>query len=420
MRKSRAAVAFAALLSLSCSERSAPSSAGASGRSTDAQRQPGAGGAAKSPNDEVDELVRENLDAELVEQPITATWLGVHAWDGEIDDVRPEAQGARSGAAAPAARAAARDRRQEARQRPRLRSPAARASRRSCALYAHRAAPARAQPACSTATWRSRRSTSSSPTSSWRPKIGCARSTPACGRSAACSTRRAATCRPSAPELAVRRAIEVAQATKGFLAETLPRAMQGVPDPKLLDELRNATGDASRALDEFAAWLHARPLAARPWRLRARPRSPDGDAAPRRRASTSRPSSWCRSASASSRTRAAASTTPRARRPARPGVDINKLLEEDHGKPEELLTSAQQMLESAVEFARTQHLWAPPQPERPKVIEMPPALWGYMQLSMPGPLEQHAHDGLPVRRSRSTRAGPTGASRSTCAPSIGR
>src|SRR5205807_2154014 len=46
----------------------------------------------KSASAEIDELVRANLDYELVEQPITATWLGVHAGDDRIDDVRPEAQ----------------------------------------------------------------------------------------------------------------------------------------------------------------------------------------------------------------------------------------------------------------------------------------------------------------------------------------
>src|SRR5262249_60211222 len=56
------------------------------------------------------------------------------------------------------------------------------------------------------------------------------------------------------------------------------------------------------------------------------------------------------------------------------------------------LTSAQKMLEDAVLFARNQHLWSPPDPERPRVIEMRPELWGYMQLSMPGPLEQHPHE----------------------------
>jgi uncharacterized protein (DUF885 family) len=68
------------------------------------------------------------------------------------------------------------------------------------------------------------------------------------------------------------------------------------------------------------------------------------------------------------------------------------VLEEDHGKPEELLTSAQQTLESAVAFVRAQRLFTPPEPERPKVIEVPPARWGFAQLAMPGPLEQRGHE----------------------------
>ena len=39
---------------------------------------PAAGAAASPRNDAVDVLVRENLDAELREQPVPATWLGVH------------------------------------------------------------------------------------------------------------------------------------------------------------------------------------------------------------------------------------------------------------------------------------------------------------------------------------------------------
>ena len=61
-------------------------------RASDAPRPaaPARVGPPKSANDEVDELVRENLDAELLEQPIVATWLGVHAWDDHVDNVRPE------------------------------------------------------------------------------------------------------------------------------------------------------------------------------------------------------------------------------------------------------------------------------------------------------------------------------------------
>src|SRR4051812_2724972 len=93
MRKGRAAVTLLAICALGCNDRAA-----AGTRANDAPR-PTAPAAtattsrpAKSPNAEVDELVRENLDAELVEQPITATWLGVHAWDDRVDVVTPEGQ----------------------------------------------------------------------------------------------------------------------------------------------------------------------------------------------------------------------------------------------------------------------------------------------------------------------------------------
>src|SRR5262249_29180206 len=97
MRKAPTALALAAILMAGCSERTTPASgaaaAGASARN-DAPRPdaPSAPRPPKSPNATVDELVRENLDAEMVEQPIAATWLGVHAWDDRIDDVRPDAQ----------------------------------------------------------------------------------------------------------------------------------------------------------------------------------------------------------------------------------------------------------------------------------------------------------------------------------------
>src|SRR5262249_23316373 len=44
----------------------------------------------RDPNALLDALVRENLDAELAFSPTTATWLGVHAYDDRLDDVRLE------------------------------------------------------------------------------------------------------------------------------------------------------------------------------------------------------------------------------------------------------------------------------------------------------------------------------------------
>src|SRR5262249_11054933 len=57
-------------------------------------------------------------------------------------------------------------------------------------------------------------------------------------------------------ELQVRKAVELGQPFRTYLAETLPRAL-AVTDPqrKPTDELRAALGDAGRALDDFLGWL---------------------------------------------------------------------------------------------------------------------------------------------------------------------
>jgi uncharacterized protein (DUF885 family) len=387
MRKGSAACLLAALLSLGCNERGAATGAHAA----DAPRPPSAGGAPRSPNAEVDELVRENLDAELVEQPITATWLGVHAWDDNIDDVRPEAQThelvrlrlllerlrAIDDKQLDAAHAFDRlllehhaDQAYYTRTelRPLERNPLVYCDLAQSAIYeliADEFLPPRDRlRAINARLWRIRGLLNEA-----RRNL-----------------------RPSASELAVRRAIDEAQATKGFIAETLPKAMQGIADPTLLDELRNASGDAARALDEFATWLahdllpraHGDFALGRDRLMEVLRRGEGIDVTPELLVALGERELKDARRRLDEATRAATG--------GKSGVDVSKLLEEDHGKPEELLTSAQQMLESAVQFVRTEQLWAPSEPERPKVIEMPPALWGYMQLSMPGPLEQHAHE----------------------------
>src|SRR5581483_7553289 len=59
-----------------------------------------------------------------------------------------------------------------------------------------------------------------------------------------------------AADLMVRKAIELGQAERTYLGETLPRAL-ALTDPqrKPTDELRAALGDAGRALDDFLGWL---------------------------------------------------------------------------------------------------------------------------------------------------------------------
>lgn len=390
MRKARLVV-VAALLFVGCTDRSAAPAAAVGSARNDAPRPPAASGPPKSPNDLVDELVRENLDAELVEQPIAATWLGVHAWDDRLDDVRPEAQ------ARQALRLRALLERLRAIDERRLDPPHA----FDRLLLEHRAdhelytltelRPLEKNPMVYVDLAQS--AIYELVTDEFLPPVDRLRAINARLskiRDLLDEARR--NLRPSASELAVRRAIEEAQAAKAFLAETLPKAMQGVPNPKMLDDLRSASGDASRALDDFAGWL-ARDLLPRAHgdfalgreRLMETLRRGEGvDVTPELLVSLGERELKDARRRLDEATRAATG--------GKPGVDIGKLLEEDHARPEELLTSAYDMLGSAVEFVRTERLWAPPDPERPKVIEMPPALWGYMQLAMPGPLDKATHE----------------------------
>jgi uncharacterized protein (DUF885 family) len=391
MRKGRTVVVVVVVGVLSlcgCNERGASSVRAPANTSTPAtgvsSRPP------KSPNDEVAELVRENLDAELVERPITATWLGVHDWDDRVDDVRAEAQ------AHTALRLRALIDRLRAIDDKLLDGTHAfdrlllehhadhqlytltelRPLERNPLVYCDLAQSAIYELLTDDFLTRTDRLRAINGRL-W--KI----------RGLLDEARR--NLRATTPELTVRRAIEEAQATKGFIAETLPKAMQGVPDPKLLDDLRNASGDASRALDQFSDWLtrdllpraHGDYALGRDRLMETLRRGEGVDVTPELLVALGERELKEARRRLDDATRAAAGKS---------GADVGKLLEEDHGKPEELLTSAQQMLVSAVEFVRTQHLWTAPEPERPKVIEMPPALWGYMQLSMPGPLEHRAHE----------------------------
>lgn len=340
----------------------------------------------RSPNALVDALVRENLDAELAEHPIEATWLGVHAWDDRIDDVRAEAQARRAlrlqrlverlraidDKSLDATHAFDRlllERRADAELftltelRPLEKNPMAYCDLAQSAIYElvsddYLPSVERLR-ALNGRLWK------------LRPLFDEARRN----------------LRGGASELAVRRAIDEAQAEKGFITDTLPMAMQGVPDPKLLEELRAAAGDAGRALEDFAGWLQKDLLprsrgdfALGRERLMELLRRQEGvDVTPELLVSLGEREL--------KEARRRYDDAARALLAGRTGVDVGKLVEEDHPKADELLTVAQQLAESAVAFAREQHLLTPPAPERPKVVEMPAALWGFMQLQLAGPLE---------------------------------
>lgn len=406
MRKARAIVAMYTIACVAaCNERAATprGPAGSAGSATSGAAE-SANGAANAttgggahpatlkPNELVDELVRQDLDAELYDAPITATWLGVHAYDDRVDDVRPESQ----------AREATRLRillerlrtinpheldaghafdqlllqhRTEAALytmtdlKPLERNPLVYVDLAQSAIYeliTDDFLPSTDRLRhISARLWK------------LRPLLDDARRN----------------LRATASDLAIRRAADEAQSAASFVAETLPRALQNEPQPKLLEELRAASGDAARALDEFAGWLqhdllphaHGESALGRDRLMELLRRSEAVEIAPEllvalgeRELKDAR-----RRYDEAARALAGGHQAP---------VDVNKALEDDHGKPEELLSSAQAQLEAAVTYVRNQHLLTLPEPERPKVIEMPPALWGYMQLQMVGPLEQRPRD----------------------------
>jgi uncharacterized protein (DUF885 family) len=347
---------------------------------------------ALKPNELVDELVRQDLDAELFNAPITATWLGVHVYDDRVDDVRPENQ-AREATRLRVLleRLRAIDQREldaghafdrlllEHRAdaelftmtdlKPLERNPLVYVDLAQSAIYelvtddflpaADRLRHINAR------LWK------------LRPLLDDARRN----------------LRATASDLAIRRAVDEAQSAKSFVAETLPRALQNVPEPKLLEDLRAASGDGSRALDEFAGWLqhdllphaHGEFALGRDRLMELLRRSEGVDVTPDLLVALGE-----RELKDARRRYDEAARALSGGHPAL--VDVNKALEDDHGKPEELLSSAQQQLEVAIAYVRSQHLLTLPEPERPKVVEMPPALWGYMQLQMVGPLEPRPRD----------------------------
>ncbi|HEX4457332.1 MAG TPA: DUF885 family protein [Polyangia bacterium] len=407
MRKARAVVAVFAILAsvfvaLGCNEHSATPNGGenAAKESPIAPPSPALASHAPThaaklePNELVDELVRQDLDAELYNAPITATWLGVHNYDDRIDDVRPESQ----------AHEATRLRMLLERLRsidPSVLDPGHAFDRM---LLMHRADTA-------LYTMTDLKPLERNPlvyidlaqsaiyeliSDDFLPAVDRLRNINARLwklRPLLDDARR--NLRATASDLAIRRAVDEAQSAKGFIAETLPRALQNVSDPKgkLTEELRAASGDASRALDDFAGWLqhdllpraHGEPALGRDRLLELLRRSEAIDTTPEQLVAIGERELKDARHRYDDAAHALAAGHPAI-------TDVGKALEDDHGKSEELLPSAQAQLEAAVAFVRSQHLFTLPTPERPKVIEMPPVLWGYMQLQMAGPLEQRPRD----------------------------
>ena len=363
----------------------------------------------RDPNQRVDAYVREELDAELQLSPTTATWLGVHAFDDRLDELRPEVL---------------------AREASRLRAMIDKLHQvdRGKLDAGHALDAQLLERRCQLALWEltELRPYERNPvvyidlvqgglsellSDEWLPPQDRLRAITARLWKArplfdeARRNLRAGTPQGTS-ELAARKAIELGQSLRQFLADTLPRALQ-VTDAKLMDDFRNADGDAARALDDFAGWLQrdllprARgdvPLGRE--RLMERLRLAEALGAPTKVGGAGGPVSvpeWTPEQlvmigerelrDARRRYDDAVKQLP-ASVGARTPPDITKLLEDDHARPDDLLREGQSTVEAMVGFVRDHQLFTLPQPERPRVIEMPPWGWGFAQLDVPGPLER--------------------------------
>lgn len=325
-------------------------------------------------------LLAEQVAAELAFSPVTATWLGDHRYDDQLDDVRE------SSVQAEVARLRALSARLErlsqhrqdldvqlllARTRARLQElDELRPHERNPLLYVAIAAHGI--------------------DGLLVPELNEGRVRPLTRRLKAIPElcRHAQRNLKNPPELLVRRAAELAHGTASFLGSVLPRLLRSVTSDKLLDEALRAAEEARRALDDLSGWLTREMLP------RAR-----GDWALGRQALAAR-LRWLELldvpletvlAQAEARLREVRTQLEEAaRRVAGPGgrpiETALRLIEEDCPRPEELLRSMHEALTTAVEAVTRGDLLTLPT-TRPRIIEMPPHRWGYATLYLPGPLE---------------------------------
>ena len=339
-------------------------------------------------NSQLDEVVREHIDASLAFSPTTASWLGVHTFDDRLDDPSPEAQ---------------------LRELVRLQKVLARTAaisddeldanhRIDRLLIEHDVRLALIE--------LETRPMDRNPlryvdlVSSGIDELLSREFAPLPDRLRSVDARLLRV-RPlfdearrnlkSPPELFTRRAIEMGQSLRGFLTETLPSTVGAVADDKLLAEFRFAQADALRALDEFLLWLQ-RDLTPRSKgeyalgreRLAERLRVGEGVEMPieqllalgEREMRTARQRY---------------EETAKIVLPGKPTADAARSLDEDHATAETLLPSTREALESMADFVTKHHLATLPALV-PQVSEMPAFMWGFASMSMAGPLEPRARE----------------------------
>ncbi|MEO6951978.1 MAG: DUF885 family protein [Polyangia bacterium] len=344
----------------------------------------------------LDALVRANLDAELALRPTMASWLGDHGYDDKLDDVRTDAQlreATRLRTLSDQLRALSDDKLTRSGRLDRKilmrRTEAAlhelsemRPLERNPMFYVDIA-----QAGVDSLVSGERADDASMGTDTLHALNG------RLWRIRGLFDEARRNLRGSAPELSVRRAIDNAQALRAFLGETLPHLVAAVPDARLVDDARAASGDAGRALDEFVNWLqrdfqpraHGE-LALGPQRFWDRLRLVEDMPGsidvliPRVEAAVRD----------SSRRVDDATKVVVASQPPGPRVDAQRLIEDDRPKAEELFTKTQLLVDQLGAWGRDRAGLPVPPLGLPRVVEMPPQCSGLVQLEANAPLEKHA------------------------------
>ncbi len=194
------------------------------------------------------------------------------------------------------------------------------------------------------------------------------------------------------PELWVRRAIEVTQQTRDFVATVLPRLLFGLrgPDPKQTEEVSRLREEAQRALDDYATFLSRDLL----------PRSKGDWAQPRERLMQRLraielldvPIETVLAVAEAAHARTKQQLEELAREiseyqsTSRAMSEALREIEEDHPRPEDLASSVDQTVHRVFELL-ADGSWLPLPTQRPRVVEMPPYRFGYLQLVTAAQLE---------------------------------
>lgn len=339
----------------------------------------------------IDELSRQLLDDVAAASPITATWLGIRAYDDRLDDIGPAAQVReaerlralidRVGDVPDAPldpqhrldrRLVLRDAKLALQELTETR-PLERTPLRCAALLAASIQELLAQ---NDAPLPDRLRDLNSRLSRVRPFLAEARQ----------SLR-------NPPELATRHAIDLLERTRDFLDHTLPRVYASVADERLASGFRLAQGDALRAIDDFVGWLQKDLLPRSKGQLACGKERLIQGIALREQLDTppdvllaSLVDAGDRALKAATQRVEAATRDVLASQPSagKGPIDVLRLLDDDHPTDDTLLSSTQAAVDALYGFVHARRL-VPLPAMAPRASEMPPFLWGFVQLVVPGP-----------------------------------